>query len=253
MSNASLEIQNWFDHGGRVYKRFRPEYPSQLGAFLASCAPDNQMAVDVGCGNGQLTRALAPYFRKTLGLDPSLNQIANSTPNAKISYLCSKAEHLPIADGIVSLVTAAQAAHWFDLPAFYKEVRRIGTPGAIVALISYGVLSIGSSSLNDRFQRFYWEEVGPYWPPERKLVETGYQTIDFPFKELSPPPMEIRLKWDLTEFLGYLSTWSAVRVAEESGHEEVLRAFANDIASAWGGNRKRHYITWPVNMRIGRE
>lgn len=252
MSNDFPKIRNWFDQGGRIYKRFRPGYPSQLGAFLASNAPDNQLAVDIGCGNGQLTRLLAPYFRRTIGLDPSADQIANAIPKEQITYQCATAEHLPIDDSCASLITAAQAAHWFDLPAFYREVRRIGTPRGIVALISYGVLNV-ESPLNDRFQRFYWEEISPYWPPERKLVETGYQTIDFPFEELTYPPMEIRLEWDLTEFLGYLSTWSAVKAIKETGHEDLLRAFANDISAAWGENSNRLNITWPVKMRIGRQ
>ena len=33
------------------------------------------MAVDVGCGSGQVTRALAPHFRRVVGLDVSAAQI----------------------------------------------------------------------------------------------------------------------------------------------------------------------------------
>jgi hypothetical protein len=156
-----------------------------------------------------------------------------------------------LPDGSASLITAAQAAHWFDLPAFYREVRRIGRPGAILALISYGVLKL-EPSLDARFQKFYWDEIGPYWPPERKLVDTGYATIDFPFEELAPPSLEIRLEWQLSEFLGYLTTWSAVRSAREAGKEALLMAFASDIREAWGDPNLRHAISWPINMRIGR-
>lgn len=60
MSNDSSPARNWFDQGGRAYARFRPEYPPALAAFLASVAPDKRLAVDVGCGNGQLTAQLAP-------------------------------------------------------------------------------------------------------------------------------------------------------------------------------------------------
>lgn len=252
MLNDYPEILNWFDQGGSAYERFRPEYPTQLGAYLASNAPSGEMAVDVGCGNGQLTRLLAPYFKRIIGLEPSLDQIANAIPNKRITYRCAMAENLPIADGSASLVTAAQAAHWFDLPAFYQEVRRIGIPRGLLALISYGVLKI-ESPLNERFQRFYWDEIGPYWPPERKLVETGYQTLDFPFEELTPPPMEILREWNLKEFLGYLSTWSSVRIAKEAGREDVLRNFANDISAAWGEKSIRRSITWPINMRVGHQ
>ncbi|MGJ7914972.1 class I SAM-dependent methyltransferase [Massilia sp. LXY-6] len=251
MSTNSQPARNWFDQGGQAYARFRPEYPRQLAAFLASQAPDDALAVDVGCGNGQLTQLLAPYFGKVVGLDPSADQIANAAPNERIDYRCASAEQLPLRDAGASLITAAQAAHWFDLPAFYREVRRIARPGAILALVSYGVLKL-DPALDARFQTFYWDEIGPYWPAERKLVDTGYATIDFPFEELAPPALEIRLDWHLSEFLGYLTTWSAVRSAREAGKEELLVRFANDIAQAWGDPDLSRTICWPINMRIGR-
>ncbi|MFT0531680.1 class I SAM-dependent methyltransferase [Castellaniella hirudinis] len=250
MPSRANPIRNWFEQGGRAYARFRPEYPPQLTAYLASLAPDKRMAVDVGCGNGQLTRCLAPHFNAVVGLDPSADQIANIVPDARITYQCAPAEQLPLPDGSASLITAAQAAHWFNLPGFYQEARRIAAPGCVLALISYGVLNL-EPALDERFQRFYRDEIGPYWPPERKLVDTGYATIDFPFEELVAPPLEIKAHWHLTEFLGYLLTWSAVRRAKEAGREAVLLGFAGDISSAWGDENVRRTITWPINMRIG--
>ncbi|HEY9192827.1 MAG TPA: class I SAM-dependent methyltransferase [Methyloversatilis sp.] len=251
MASNSNTARNWFDQGGQAYARFRPEYPPELAAFLASVAPDHALAVDVGCGNGQLTQLLAPHFSSVIGLDPSGDQIANTVPNECISYRCAPAEHLPLADGSACLITAAQAAHWFDLPAFYLEVRRIAAPEGILALISYGVLNL-EPPLNDRFQTFYRDEIGPYWPPERKLVDTGYATIDFPFDEMTAPALEIRCNWQLSEFMGYLLTWSAVRSAREAGHEEVLLNFAGEISEIWGDGRNRRSIVWPINMRVGR-
>ncbi len=243
--------RNWFDQGGRAYARFRPEYPKALAAFLASAAPDGRLAVDVGCGNGQLTQLLAPYFNRVIGLDPSADQIANAVPNARIHYECAPAERLPVPDASVSLITAAQAAHWFDLPAFYREVRRIAMPGAVVALVSYGVLDL-EPGLNRRFQAFYRDEIGPYWPPERKLVDSGYATIDFPFEEFTPPSLDIRVDWHLSEFIGYVLTWSATRSAREAGRDALLMAFFDDIAALWGDPNAKRPVSWPINMRIGR-
>lgn len=251
MSTDLSPGRNWFDQGGQAYARFRPEYPAELAAFLASAAPDRQLAVDVGCGNGQLTQLLAACFTRVIGLDPSADQIANAAADARIDYRCAPAEQLPVADASAHLITAAQAAHWFDLPAFYREVRRIAAPGAILALVSYGILNL-DPALDQRFQAFYWDEIGPYWPPERTLVDTGYKSIDFPFEELAPGAFEIRLEWDLHAFLGYLTTWSAVRSAREAGQEALLLAFARDIGAAWGDPGVKRPISWPINMRIGR-
>lgn len=248
----SHDNKNWFDQDGITYAEFRPEYPAELASFLASLAADKELAVDVGCGNGQLTTLLALFFSKVIGFDPSADQIANCQACERVQYQCASAENLPLPDKCAGLVTAAQAAHWFDLPKFYAEVRRIGTQDGILALVSYSVLTLDDSHLNELFQRFYWKEIGAYWPPERKLVDAGYATIDFPFEEIESPAMEISLKWNLSEFLGYLSTWSAVRHAKDLGREDVLHAFAASLSGAWGDPSATRSVIWPINMRVGR-
>ncbi|MHB9796530.1 class I SAM-dependent methyltransferase [Pseudomonas sp. MT3] len=251
MNSPDMKLRNWFDQGGQAYARFRPEYPAELAAYLASLAPDRLLAVDVGCGSGQLTRQLAEHFSAVVGFDPSLDQITHTAPRENISYGCAQAEDLPLLSRSASLITAAQAAHWFDLPRFYAEVRRVAKPHAILALISYAVLRL-EGALGARFEPFYWQEIGPYWPAERALVDSGYATIDFPFDELKGPEIAIRLEWNLEEFLGYVSTWSAVRSAREAGREDLLRRFAAELAERWGDPATRHPVSWPINMRIGR-
>ncbi|WP_234703308.1 class I SAM-dependent methyltransferase [Pseudomonas flexibilis] len=243
--------RNWFIQGGQAYARFRPEYPPELAAFLASISPNTHLAIDVGCGNGQLTHQLAEHFTSVTGIDPSAEQIAHALPRENLTYRCAPAEAMPLSDRCASLVTAAQAAHWFDLPAFYAEVRRIAVPEAVVALISYGVLHL-EGELGARFDRFYAQEIGPYWPEERKLVDSGYATLDFPFAPVELPALQIRLDWNLEQFLGYLSTWSAVRRAREAGKEDVLQRFASDIAQLWGAAEAKWEICWPINGRVGR-
>jgi SAM-dependent methyltransferase len=54
-----------------------------------------------------------------------------------LKYRLMEGEKYPVEDGSVDLVTAFMAAHWFDLPAFFKEVRRILAPGGVVALACY--------------------------------------------------------------------------------------------------------------------
>lgn len=251
MNDTANTPKNWFDQGGQAYARFRPQYPPELAAWLASIAPDTALAVDVGCGTGQLTEPLAAHFTQVLGLDPSADQIEQAPPQANVTYQCAPAERLSVADGSASLITAAQAAHWFDLPAFYNEVRRIAAPGAVLVLVSYGVLNL-DEELDARFQQFYWQDIGPFWPAERKLVDSGYATLDFPFEPLSAPPLQIRLEWNLPAFLGYVSTWSAVRQAREAGQEALLQRFAEDLAARWGDPADTRPVVWPINMRVGR-
>lgn len=252
MTRNAKPRKNWFDQGGHAYARFRPDYPATLAGSLAEMAPQHTHAVDVGCGNGQLTLQLATHFDKVTGVDPSADQIANITVQDRVRYICAPAENIPLPDHSIDLITAAQAAHWFDLPRFYDEVRRIGRQNAVVVLISYGVLKLEPTDLNERFSRFYRLEIGPYWPPERKLVDSGYKDMPFPFDPLPAPDLAIEHSWDLGNFLGYISTWSATRRVVEAGREDILENFRTDIARLWEAEDQRQLVSWPINMRIGR-
>jgi len=250
MSTETKVPENWFAQGGQSYARFRPDYPVELARFLAGIAPARDRAVDVGCGNGQLTVQLATCFDEVIGVDPSADQIASATAHARVRYVCGPAEKLPLPSHSASLITAAQAAHWFDLPAFYAQARKTGADGAVIALISYGVLKV-PDELQDRFSRFYHDEVGPYWPPERKLVDGGYRNLSFPFPEAAVPKMDIRRCWDLADFLGYVSTWSAVKRLTAAGAARILEDFRQDISRLWGDPTQKHPVSWPINMRVG--
>lgn len=247
---TTAPARNWFDLGGQAYARFRPEYPTELARFLATVAPDTALALDVGCGSGQLTAQLATHFGQVLGVDPSADQLAHAPASPRVAYACAPAEQLPLAAGSASLIAAAQAAHWFDLPRFFQEVRRVGAPHAAVALISYGVLQL-DAELDARFSRFYHHEIGPYWPPERQLVDTGYAQLPFPFDELATPALTIRQSWSLSQLLGYLSTWSAVRRAREAGRENLLQTFAAELSLLWGDPARVRELRWPIRMRLG--
>lgn len=243
--------QNWFDQGGKAYAQFRPEYPLEVSSYLASLGSSKGLAVDVGCGNGQLTTQLAAHFGKVIGLDPSADQLAHATKHDSVEYIQSPAEKLPLSDGIANLVSVAQAAHWFDLPKFYSESKRIAAPGAHIALVSYGVMKF-DSEIEARFQDFYWKEIASYWPPERRLVDEGYKTIDFPFQEFTSPEISIRKNWNLAETLGYISTWSAVKKLRDADKTEILLKFSEDLTRLWGSPEKTRAVSWPVNMRVGK-
>ena len=245
------ENRNWFASGGEHYARFRPEYPAELADYLTSLVAERKNALDVGCGTGQLTRLLAEHFSFVQGVDPSASQISHATACSGVAYTCAPAEALPPHPMDYNLITAAQAAHWFRLEDFYREVRRVAAPEAVIALISYGVLQL-EGELNERFRCFYYDEIGPFWPAERRLVDEGYRGLSFPFSEITAPPLYIRQEWTLDALAGYISTWSAVAKAREAGQDARLLQFYRELSDLWGPASTRRPVLWPINMRIGR-
>lgn len=244
-------FKDHFSTHAAAYAAHRPRYPEALAAYLASVAPATGLALDCGCGTGQLSTLLAGRFGRVVATDPSGRQIAAAEPHAKVAYRVAPAERSGLPDGSVDLVAAAQAAHWFDLPAFYDEARRVGRPGAALALVTYGIVET-DEVIGPLVGRFYGETLGPYWPPERRLVEDGYRALSFPFPELEPPALAIAVSWTLDDFVGYVDTWSAVRGAEKALGRSPVEAFRQDLSALWDDPASPRPIRFPLAMRVGR-
>lgn len=243
------------DHFSRLagdYVAYRPTQPSAAIDFVAGLAPRRGVAWDCATGSGQAAVGLASHFARVIATDASAAQIAHAAPHPRISFHVAPAEASGIAGGIVDLVTVAQAAHWLDLDAFYREVRRVAAPEAAIALWAYGNARLDAPGLDEALRRFSRETVGPYWPPERRLVDEGYRTIPFPFAEVRPPLFTLERSWTLAELVGYLRTWSATaRYAEARGHDPV-QALEAELGAAWGDPGTRRLVRWPLAMRAGR-
>src|SRR4051812_23723940 len=121
------------------YATYRPHYPPELAAALAERCERTDLAWDSGCGNGQLSVALAEHFTHVIATDPSRAQIDQATARENLEYRCEPSEASTLATGSADLVVAAQAAHWFDWPRYVAEVARVARPGALAALVSYGI------------------------------------------------------------------------------------------------------------------
>ncbi len=244
-------FKDHFSSHAAYYAAHRPTYPPALVAYLASLPERRALALDSGCGAGQLSAALGDVFEQVIATDASAEQIAHAAPHRHVEYRCAPAERSGLADHSVDLATVAQAAHWFDLDAFYAEMRRVLRPGGALALITYGV-TLTDGAAGEVLSHFYYDVIGPYWPPERVHVESGYRDFAFPFREEIAPPIDMRALWTLDRLIGYADTRSAVRQAEKAlGRAPVVR-FRADIAAAWGDPAQPHEIRWPLSLRVGR-
>ncbi|MBV9912737.1 MAG: class I SAM-dependent methyltransferase [Sinobacteraceae bacterium] len=249
---AGGDFKDHFSRLARQYARYRPTYPAALFAYLAGISPGRQLAWDCACGGGQASVALAEHFDGVVATDASPQQVAAAVRHAQVSYRVAKAEDSGLQSGTVDLVTVAQALHWLDLPAFYAEVRRTLRPSGVLAVWTYGVLRVEAEDVNSLIRHFYATTVGPYWPPERQLVEDGYRSLAFPFAELTPPVFAMQTLWTRQQLLGYLRTWSATaRYVDEVGVDPV-EALGTQMDPLWKETDPARCISWPMALRIGR-
>ncbi|BAU89844.1 methyltransferase type 11 protein [Methylorubrum populi] len=244
-------FKDHFSDNSAGYAAHRPTYPAALVDFLADAAPGRDLALDVGCGTGQLSTRLAERFAAVVATDASAGQIAAATPHERVRYRAAPAERSGLPDASADLVTVAQAAHWLDLDPFYDEVRRVARPGAVLALITYGVLHLSDAA--DRVVRHFYDAViGSFWPPERRHVEDGYRSLPFPFPELDAPRLSITVAWRLADLAGYIETWSAVRAAEKAVGRGPIESFHAALAAAWGDPGMVRPVSFPLSLRVGR-
>jgi SAM-dependent methyltransferase len=232
------------------YARFRPVYPPELFAWLATLPPAKQLAVDVGTGNGQAAVALARHFERVIGVEPSDGQRENATPAPNVEYRRGTAEATGVDAASADLLTVAQAFHWFKHDAFFAEVRRVVRPGGVLAVWCYGLTTI-SPEIDAAVHVYYEDLLGKYWEPERKLVEQGYRTIAVPFTELAAPPFTMQLRWSLDHLLGYLGTWSPRKPFFADRGEDALELALPQLRAAWGDSGERA-VSWPLSVRVFR-
>jgi len=224
-----MSFADHFSGVSAAYAAFRPRYPDDLFDFLARVTPAHGDVWDAGTGTGQAAVGLARHFNHVIATDASASQIEHATPDPRVSYRVCPAEASGLEDASVDLVTVAQALHWFD-----RSRLEIAPP--IDAIIRH----------------FYSGIVGPYWPPERRITEERYQTIEFPFAELTAPNFVIEQVVTLDDVAGYIRTWSATRAFVKHHRRDPVDRLVSELTRTWGAPQQSRLARWPVAMRLGR-
>lgn len=118
-----------------VYAQNRPSYPPELVRWLKEHA-DLDSVADIGAGTGIFTACLAKECRTICAVEPNPDMRAafqKSLP--RIECLPGSAEKTGLPAQSLTLVTAAQAFHWFDEELFRDECCRLLRPEGKLAVV----------------------------------------------------------------------------------------------------------------------
>ncbi len=244
-----MAFKDHFSKQAADYAKFRPRYPHEMFEYLGTLAPSRKLACDCGAGNGQAAVGLATVFDRVIAIDASEKQIASAELHERVDYRVALAEDSNIDFGTVDLTMVAQALHWFDLDRFYAEAQRVLKPDGVSAVSAYNLLHI-NPAIDEIVNRYYYEVVGPFWLPERKLVE-NFAELPFPFHELDPPEFEMTAQWNLDHLVGYLGTWSSTQRFMAARDSDPLDEIADELRAAWGNAKQTRRVIWPLTLRVG--
>lgn len=119
------------------------ELQRAVGAELLARLPADLMAqtwLDLGCGTGYFSRALASAFAGSQGiaLDIAEGMLRHARPlGGARHFVAGDAERLPLADRRCELIFSSLAVQWCaDFAAVLGEARRVLKPGGILAFAS---------------------------------------------------------------------------------------------------------------------
>ena len=184
-------------------------------------------ALDVGCGVGLSTRALAEMVDRVDAIDnsPAMLVLAPTLPN--VAYQCAAAEELPFAAASFDLVAVGLAFHWFNQDQFLREAARVLPPGGW--LFIYNNVFLGSMRENPGFKQWVGEVfLAKYLTPHRrrKKLSAGYAgAFGFELAGTENLPNEVTMSRD--QMVGYFLSQSNVIASVEQGSEAI------DEVAAW--------------------
>jgi SAM-dependent methyltransferase len=184
-------------------------------------------ALDVGCGAGRSTAALASLAQRVIGLEPiptMLEHRRKVAPHA--GFVIGSAEELPFAPGSFDLVAAAGSLNYTHLPSALAEIARVLTREGTFLLYDFSVgrRSLTGDALAAWFASF--EQRFP-WPP-------GWQPLDvhklplaaYGLRLLAYTDVETRLPMTFDAYLRY--TLSEVNVDNAIAHGACSAEEARD-------------------------
>jgi ubiquinone/menaquinone biosynthesis C-methylase UbiE len=171
-----------FDEIAVEYDRRRPAYPDELvdqACQVAGIGSDNHV-LEVGCGSGQLTRALLARGLHVTALEPGKNLIALARQNlegaGEVEFVNAQFEDALLPREQFQAVFSASAFHWIDPKVSWQKVADVLVPGGTLALISYFGLEEARSKLDQEAALAAIRKVAPdaaaNWPVYRDLDAT---------------------------------------------------------------------------------
>jgi len=209
------------------YVRYRPGYPTEVVALLkreCGLRPESVIA-DIASGTGIFTRMLVENGNRVFGVEPN-DEMRRAGERFLGSYsrftsIAGTAEATTLPDHWVDVITAAQAAHWFDREKARREFIRILKPGGWTVLL-WNERRTDSTPFLREYEHLLLTYGTDY--QEVRHERTTAEIADFfapsPFRSRT---LEMRQEVDYTALEGRLLSSSYTPMPDHANYELMLR------------------------------
>ena len=131
-----LRYGSVFGAAAGAYEEHRPDYAEAAIQWALEPVRSRQplRVLDLGAGTGKLTATLVGLDAEVTAVEPDQHMLAELRREMpSIRSVPGRAEEIPLPDGNVDAVLAAQAMHWFDMDRAMPEIARVLAPGGVLA------------------------------------------------------------------------------------------------------------------------
>lgn len=253
-SDDYLRLRRTFTEDAERYDRARPRYPAQMFDDLAAAAvPPRARVLEIGCGTGQATMALAErgYRIVAVELGPEMTTVArrNLARFDSVEVITAAFEDWPLPDEPFDVVFSATAFHWVDPATRVSKSADALRPHGLFATVMTEHIAGGSEPFFVAVQDCY-ERFDPATPPGLRLPSAA----DIPEndRELATagqfgPAKFHRYEWELSyttaEYLDLLLTYSGHRALPAPQRSGLLNCIAGLIDENHSGRVVKRYLT----------
>ena len=243
-----------FDRVAEDYNRWRGGYPEEVIVDVLASAhiEANSRVLEVGCGTGQVSVALAVHGVELVAVElgPNLAALArqNLAPFPKARVEIGAFEDWPLPSDPFDAVVVANAFHWLD-PAvrFSKSAHALRLGGHLTIAHAHHVQG-GTPGFFEATQEYYrkWGlSDDPFFRP------TNAEDAPIMYPELNEQPefgplrrhrFEIPRQHTAESYLGWLRTDSLVATLDPDARDGFLNDIGHLIETEFQGTVSRNFL-----------
>jgi SAM-dependent methyltransferase len=238
------------------YVRYRPGYPPEILDMLRTeCGlQSNHVIADIASGTGLFTRILLENGNRVFAVEPNaeMREMGDRELSGydRLVSVAGTAEETTLSAASVDFVTAAQAAHWFDLGRARMEFTRILKNDGWCVLIWNERITDATPFLRDYEQLLL--TYGTDYKEVRHERTTALIHSFFAPSRCRERIFSLRQRFDYEGTAGRLLSSSYAPLAGQPNHSPMMRELERIFrAHAQDGTVEFEYKTRVYHGRLG--